>query len=301
MDLSDMLGLIDQAADQRQVREIGLSGGEPFLSRKDLSAVCRRARDHGLSVSVTSNGFWASSDQHARALLSGFREDGLRCLNLSTSPFHLEFIKPERLGIAVRAAHALGLVTRVNVVCTTSFGVEDARHALGEAADLAELVPIPCIPAGRAAEALTPDEFPVRPGIPLGTCAQHFTKLAVTTSGDVFPCCSPGGFTDPLKMGNALSESLEQIIDRMEHSLLLQVLSAFGPVFFVPFVEARLGVTRLGHDFVDQCHLCHTMMSDATMRDIVTQALEQLEADLARLQWDIFALTDYAARGGPAA
>jgi hypothetical protein len=130
-------------------------------------------------------------------------------------------------------------------------------------------------------------------GIPIGTCAQHFTKLAVATNGDAFPCCSPGGFTPPLKVGNVFEQTVGEVLESIDDNLLVQVLSAFGPAFFVPFVTERLGAAPAG-PFVDQCHLCHTMMSDASMRAAISDALDQLRRDLARLEWDVTTLAHEA-------
>ncbi|MEA2471519.1 MAG: hypothetical protein QOE38_2518 [Thermoleophilaceae bacterium] len=293
MEIGDILERIDEAASYPHFMEIGISGGEPFLYRKHLAAICRHAAERGLSVAVTTNAFWALSPEAATERLRGLRDDGLRCLNISTSQFHLEFIHPDRLRYAARAGVSLGLIVRVNCVFTNSFGVDDARALFGDVADAVEFIHIPCVPSGRAAEAVAAGDFPVHSGIPYGTCAKHFTKLAISTSGDVFPCCSPGGFTEPLKVGNVWEQTIGEVLESLDDNLLVQVLSAFGPAFFVPFVSERLGAPPAG-PFVDQCHLCHTMMSDTTMRAVIAEALDQLRRDLASLEWDVTTLAHEA-------
>jgi pyruvate-formate lyase-activating enzyme len=290
MSIEEICRCIDDATRQEGILEIGISGGEPFLFRQHLSQIISYAAERNFSVSVTSNAFWATSEARAHALLGELNTRGLKCLNISISPFHLEFIDPERIRNAAKASLRLGMKTRVNCVYTRSFRVEDARRLLGELADHVEIVAIPCLPAGRASQQVPTDEFPLMSGPPNGSCRQHFTKLAVTAEGEVFPCCSPGGFTEPLRVGNIRTQQLDDIVAGMENNLLIQVLDTVGPSFFVPFIRRALGEGFLDGPFVDQCHLCNTMMSNAAMREVVRAALAQFEGELLDLKLDIAVL-----------
>ncbi len=109
---------VREAATLGRFREIGISGGEPFLFPHQLAAVVRSARDSGLSASVTTNGFWARDDERATATLSPLVDAGLTAVSVSISRFHLEFGSPDRVYTACLAALRLGLTTRVNVVRT---------------------------------------------------------------------------------------------------------------------------------------------------------------------------------------
>ncbi len=294
LDVDEILRCVDQTAGCAGIREIGISGGEPFLFRATLSTVIRYAAERGLPAQVTTNAFWARSEQRAHDILASLREDGLRGLNISTSRFHLDFIRTERLVFAAQAAVDLGLVTRVNYVTTRSFHLEDSKRLFGQLADALEFMPMPCIPAGRAAEQVAPDEFEPRPGLPLGSCERFFRNLAIDYTGGAYPCCSPGGFTEPLRVGNIREQSVDEILDGMDQNLLIQILRSLGPTYFAPFIRDRLGETALDGPFVDQCHFCHTIMSDTRMEAVVRDAVAQLETDLSRLQWDLSALLDHA-------
>jgi hypothetical protein len=143
------------------------------------------------------------------------------------------------------------------------------------------------LPTGRAAVAIDPDDFCYRNEIPHGSCARQFTRLAITASGDVFPCCSPGGFTEPLKLGNANERSIGEILDGTGGNLLFHVLQSVGPSFFVPFIERQIGELKSERGFVDPCHLCHTIMSNSDTRRVVEDTIDQLGAELASLNLDI--------------
>lgn len=292
MDIEDVYRCIDQAKECNNFREIGISGGEPFLFLKELRHIIKYAADRGLSASVTSNGYWATSEEKAHTILKDLFDCGLRCLNISISPFHLKHTTPLKLRYAVNASVQLGMVTRVNCVCTQTFSIHNARELFAGVADTVEFVEIPLIPAGRAATSISPDEFSLRVNTPFGPCAQFFTKLAITVNGDVFPCCSPGGFTEPLRVGNVKSETVGNIINHMNDNLLLQVLSTVGPAFFVPFIEHKYGENALGQRFVDQCHLCHTIMSDKAMHEVIYEAIAELKTELSEMNLSVAMLAE---------
>lgn len=298
LSLDEMLVHVAEAAATGRFREIGLSGGEPFLFPRQLLQVVSCARECGLSSSVTTNGFWGFSTRHALRTLEPLVAAGLASVNVSISPFHLEFTSVDRIVTAASVAYQLGLLVRVNVVQTPTFTVEQVREHFGSVADQVEFVPMPCIPAGRAAGEVASADLPIRREVRMGNCRSFFAKVAVTATGDVYPCCSPGGFTPPLRGGSLATEPLAEIIRRMEGSTLIRVLEALGPSFFLPFVSARLGRDLVAEGLVDQCHLCHTLMSEPELTRVVDSALTQLDEELRQLDLD---LEDIAAlaRNGP--
>jgi MoaA/NifB/PqqE/SkfB family radical SAM enzyme len=295
LDLAEIVRGIDEASQCPGVHEIGISGGEPFLFQATLSAVIRHAASRGMPTQVTTNAFWARTPAKAQELLSGLYRDGLRALNISTSRYHLEFIKPERLQFAARAAVEVGLRTRVNYVTSRTFHLEDSSALFGPLADQLEFLPMPCIPTGRAADQVVVDDLEMRASLPLGSCERFFKSLAIDYDGNAFPCCSPGGFTDPLKLGNIREQSVGSILAGLDQNLLIQILRSLGPTYFAPFIVDRLGESALDQHFVDQCHFCHTVMSDPMTAEVVREVVQQLEHDLQLLQWDLTALLEHAA------
>lgn len=295
MNVDEICQAIDDAAQCKNIREIGLSGGEPFLFQTVLSSVLRHAQKRGFPSQVTTNAFWARSEAKANALLSKLRMDGLQGLNISTSQYHLQFIRPERLRFAAGAAVNLGLVTRINYVTTRSFQLDDSRHIFGPLADHLEFKAMPCIPTGRAAEQVDPNDLQLHSGVPIGSCERFFKSLAIDFNADAYPCCSPGGFTPPLRLGNVRETSIGGILDTLDDNLLIQILSALGPAYFAPFIEDKLGSKSIAGPFVDQCHFCHSMMTNQSMVEVIRATVAQLESDLSKLTWDLTTLLRHTA------
>lgn len=280
--IEDVARLIDEARDVPSIREVGLSGGEPFLYLPIVRQIVRGAAALGLSVSVTTNGFWGRSPA-APKLLADLRSDGLTALHISTSEFHEEFRRRDVVVNAVRVALDAGLRATVNIVVTPGCPPTAVREALGELAEQVDFVVMPLLPTGRAARDAAPAEFATGSPLPVGNCRDHFRKLAVDLEGDVYPCCSPGGFTPPLKVGNVRTSPLSEILMGAEGNRLLAILEAVGPAYFLPFLRAEGLDTELPESFSDQCHLCHAMLSSARCVEGVGVAADNLVNELAAM------------------
>jgi hypothetical protein len=100
--------------------------------------------------------------------------------------------------------------------------------------------------------------------------------MAIDPFGDVYPCCSPGGFTPPLRLGNVENDTLQTLMRRAETNRLLAVLETVGPGFFLPFLRQKTAGTKLSKKFTDQCHLCHEILSNESYHHIIMNAVQQL-------------------------
>src|SRR5262249_27027526 len=154
---------------------------------------------------------------------------------------------------AAKAALLVDLRVTVNVVSTSSLSPAQIRAALGELSDRVEIVVMPCLPAGRGAKSVRDEEFVSGFAMPHGNCREHFRKVAVDQSGDVFPCCSPGGFSPPLRMGSVRNTPLRSILEASADNKLLAILESVGPQFFLPFLRAAAVEPDLPDRFSDQC------------------------------------------------
>jgi MoaA/NifB/PqqE/SkfB family radical SAM enzyme len=278
----DIAQLIEGARGIPSISEIGISGGEPFLFLPLLHRVIQFATGCGFTSSVTTNGFWGTA-AGARRILQDLKTSGLRAVCVSTSGFHQEFIQLNAVIGAAKAALIAGLDVTINLVSSASLSTDSIRTALGDLAGRIELVIMPCLPAGRAADHIHAREYLREFAVPYGNCRQHFRKMAVDIAGDVYPCCSPGGFTTPLKLGNAKNASLRSILDNSASSKLLAILESVGPSFFLPFLRAAAVEPMLPERFSDQCHLCHEMLSSDKCAQTIRSATEKLFSELAAI------------------
>jgi hypothetical protein len=216
-------------------------------------------------------------------MLDELREAGLTTLWISTSVFHREFVRLETVAAAVAAGLAAGLEVNVNVVTSAGLSCAPVRAALGADAARVRIAVMPCLPAGRAADAVAAEEYDPGEVMPLGNCRRHFAKLAVDLDGTVWPCCSPGGFTEPLRLGSTRETPLGEIVAQAGANPLIAILEEVGPAFFLPFLRASDAADELPPRFADQCHLCHAMLSSPRAAAVVAATCGWLAADLARI------------------
>lgn len=279
----DVARLIEMARDIPTIKEIGISGGEPFLFVPLLHRIVQYAAGFGFTSSVTTNAFWAKSYDRAVSLLSELKTSGLRGINISTSVFHQDFINLESVINAARSALHVGLRVTINLVSTSSFSKGKLKTILGDLSEQVVIVVMPCLPAGRGTTDVTDEEFVREFAMPPGNCEEHFKKLSVDTSGNIYPCCSPGGFTSPLLMGNVKHSSLRSTVDDSADNTLLAILESVGPQFFLSFLRSANVEPELPEKFSDQCHLCNVILSSESYAQTINQAAEQLFAELLYL------------------
>ena len=250
----------------------------PLLRRTIAHAAYR-----GYSSSVTTNGFWAQSRSVLRQL-NLMRNDGLSSVSISTSLFHQEFVSLDRVIIAAREVLNAGLKVTINVVTSEGFDEREVISAIDEFAEDENfsLVVMPCLPAGRARIDVDTSEYTKKSFTPSGNCSTHFRKLAVDKRGDVYPCCSPGGFTPPLRMGNVHERVLTDIIKDSADNALLAILESVGPVYFLPFLRSRFRESEFEDRYSDQCHLCHEIMSSPAYLEAINEATDVLIPQLRK-------------------
>jgi len=279
----DIAHLIEMARDVPSIKEIGISGGEPFLFIPLLHRVIQFAASLGFTSSITTNGFWAKSSSSASRLLGELKASGLRAINISTSVFHQEFLDLRTVVNAANIALSVGLKVAINLVSTPSLSRDELQAALDDLCERVEIIVMPCAATGRGATSVHQDEFTHEFVIPHSNCREHFKKLAVDGLGNIYPCCSPGGFTTPLLMGNVKDCSLRSILEMSTHNKLLAILESVGPQFFLTFLRAAALEPALPDKFSDQCHLCNVMLSSKNYTETIMKASEQLFSELITL------------------
>lgn len=82
--------------------EIHIGGGEPFLNPECLAAAVSSAVKHDIALSyVETNGFWGRNPGKYLPVLRELKKIGLKCILISVSPFHAEFVSPETTEAAI--------------------------------------------------------------------------------------------------------------------------------------------------------------------------------------------------------
>lgn len=270
--------LIDQAAELSRGEKLRvlLSGGEPFLNFDLLVQAVHYAKGQGAVVTCVTNAYWATSVERARDLLNQLKNAGLHSFAISTSRFHQEFIKKQRVERALQASREVGLRCTLKYVRTrtdalTHGDIRSWASSVG-AHDVQDFPLLPHLRAG----AMQPDASYIREaGMPTGTCPAAI--LTVREDGRAFTCCTPGSFTELLKLGNATRESLHDVNTRFHLGGVQQILRKKGPGEFVEAIRARAQSHRLRPNYASVCDLCTHIAGDPVLAAIATDVADALE------------------------
>jgi MoaA/NifB/PqqE/SkfB family radical SAM enzyme len=261
MEETDVRSYIDQACViPYGTSALCLSGGEVFLYPALLERIISYAATKFASISVVTNAFWAKNEAIARRKLEPLQAAGLDTLVVSASPFHSVYVNPARAGFAVAAADRLGMRTHVKCTGPSDGPTPDQRiRALGPGANAASVQHMSLLAGGRA-RGLPPSAFTEHAGIPQGRCPG--AVLTISPNGDAYFCCTPGAFIDALKLGNAKTSSIQDLVQEYYMRGIFAFLRCHGPAALVPDLkEAGLG-GKLRAGYVDVCHLCTSLLSD---------------------------------------
>jgi MoaA/NifB/PqqE/SkfB family radical SAM enzyme len=278
MSLAEAKSYIDQAsALPGGIRRLGMSGGEPFLLRRDLVEIVRYGKARGArGVTCNTACYWASSRKAARLRLEPLRDAGLDRLDISSDDFHTEFISLDNVRRALEVAQELGIDVSLNSVITRKSSRQQwLLSELGQAAEGIETHEWKCLPAGAATNFIPVDDLLQTPGIPTAACPAP--NFIIRPDGDAYFCCSPGGWTPDLKLGNAKEQSLEVLWTRFCNRELYRIFMAEGPAAFVPAIEQAGYANRLRASYVNTCDLCHHLLSDHQLVQVVRDEVARRE------------------------
>lgn len=237
-----------------------LAGGEAFLNIQDCLELFAMARETGYTeISTTTNAYWAKNLADAHAVCAQARSAGLLNMEISWDYWHQPFVSPEAVSNCLEAAAANQIRTNLRVLATKSHSAGEALALLRPSAleCATEISSGPVFPTGRAAKELPPEDI-YYTGTADGSC-HGVLHLTVNGKGNVYPCCAGADQTDWLKFGNIRENSVAEIAERMNASMLLRMLVFLGPKSFLPILE-EAGID-VGDRFSNICHMCWEIFS----------------------------------------
>lgn len=258
---AELIRYVREAA-QARVPAIRLTGGEPMLRAdvvRRLVAECCRL---GVSVGMTTNGFWGGSPAAARRHLRTLRRSGLSGLTVSYDRYHAPYKSLEAAVHIVQAAGELGMDVNINVVRAASdeeLATIAARFAGLPNAHLRFYV---VQRVGRARE-LPADSLRAETAGFCSGCA--FPQI--TDDGRLTACSGPSYFaplTSPLQVGSLAKATVGALLDRHRDDPILDTIRTFGPERLREELAALPGFARFPFRarYLGMCDLCLHLNSE---------------------------------------
>lgn len=269
--------IIEEAAAIEHIETIGFSGGEPFLEYSNLVKMIKLAKNKNKKVICTSNGFWGTSYCKALKTVSEIRNAGLDRLSLSVDQFHGEYIDIDNIKNILRASSEISLAVDIGSVITKS------KSKLAELFDniAEEMVNVPhytaaCLPVGTAHKWIAESDLIYDDFIFTRSNRCFETNyFAIFPNGDVFPCCSQAGATQPLKIGNIQNQSLSELYKKYNSNMNIRILKTNGLNWYLDLAE-KLGYNYyLKKKYVNKCDICRNIFSNEKFMENINPYLEE--------------------------
>jgi pyruvate-formate lyase-activating enzyme len=281
LELTRIFKLMDEAAALRRPGKrlvFSLSGGEAFLDLPKLRAIVAHGKHHGGEVTCVSNGYWAASDDKARVILTELKDAGLVALGVSTSRFHRQFVKLDRVKRALRTAVDVGIRAVLKYPVTRDERADaEELQAWARGIGVQEFEIEPVQPYVREGSEIPETDLVTQPGLPEGVCPS--ASLTIREDGMAYTCCAPGGFNEFLALGNALEQGL-----RGTYGLYLlggkqKLLREAGPIHFARAIQARGAGHRLRRAYGGICDLCAHIGTDPALAAIAQDEADRYEIE----------------------
>jgi hypothetical protein len=240
-----------------------LTGGEPFLYRRDLLTLIAAGRSIGLhGISIYTNGYWARSDIETRQILAeladaGFMKGPGDHLKVSTGVYHREFVGIDRVVNIAREYYSMfGRRLKIDVETEAAQrGAKDEIRELIRAAGLGDRVELffrGVTPLGRAKQMDARKTWSVLPA------CDGIDQIVFDPGGHTRPCCGLNNENHGVIVGNMNCHSLLDLVKRMQNDPILQFVANNRMSDLFDHIEKP----KMQDGYSGRCHLCQHALGD---------------------------------------
>jgi organic radical activating enzyme len=250
-----------------KLSHVCITGGEPFLRLELLREVVEILTKAKKSISIITSGYWATSSQNAKALVSeAFGEIRIYRLWLSLDSYHSRFVPAERYSYVIEAARHFAIpicvtATYRNEAAEAISFVERAIPSVEIRSQIEKLRPQPLFRLGRANTISIPNSQTNT--LPVGSCGS--CNGHINARGESIACCSvfDAKENSPLHLGTLDLFSVDELLEKSSRDWLIQAIRTLGPkrlaeiaAGFVP--REVFSRSYLPHDI---CAVCSEIMA----------------------------------------
>lgn len=216
------------------IHYIDFTGGEPLLAKDFVSRISKRAKDFKIKTGVVTAAHWATTKESAKRTLESFCD--IDEWDISTDLYHLEFVSINNI---INAYDTLKNNFNKQPIIRVAYHVPFTKEDCELIIELDKLFGKnigfqPIGPVGRAHEFVsalqsTLDDYDKSPCPSTGLLIQPF--------GTAVSCCAPLSHEDydhPLRLGNAFTEPMVDLINNWRTNALLQTIRMWG---FEPIIK----------------------------------------------------------------
>jgi hypothetical protein len=284
VNLAEAIRWAGQIASYRNghVKSVGFTGGEPFCCWEKLLRLSGGIGELGLTHTVMTNGFWATSRQKTRDLLSQLRPTDV---GVSTDVYHAEHIPIENIARIFDACGNLGIRCDITLAYETAI-LRQTRELLK---DILSFAPPESIrttrvfPSGRGESQA---DFCNDSGMskPPGDIPCLFATVPyIMPNGDVIACIGPivnlPRENNPLFLGSLREKPLSEILDASRDNPVLHGLRLWGTRFWHRLVQTHGPKACLPRGYYTDCPCegCIALLKTPEISEFLCKAIVSKE------------------------
>ena len=254
--------VIKELKQKEAIRMVGITGGEPFIYFSDAIGLIERVKQLGLGVTFTTNGFWGKEYEIAYEKLKIIKKLGVDFFTLSVDDFHEKFVPYQSIANVVDISKKLDIRIIINSVSTkNSKRLKGVLEKLENSLTNCNLIEIPCVPVGHAAERIKEDEYIYMDELPTG-CCEFMNTFTILPNGNAYPCCSEAGMSSVLYLGNIYHDSVDDLLKNFYNNNICSVLREKGTTYIYKELVSNEERERLRKQFISSCDMCHVLFED---------------------------------------
>lgn len=251
--------LVDFAVNNKHIKRVSFTGGEPFLRENLLYESIKEVKDSEKITTCVTNGFWAKDMKTTKEKLQKLYILGLDTLSISFDDFHQRYINLENIKNILRCRIQIPIKMSLNMTITN----KDTGLLLINKLDN-NLLDIPInrhavIMCGRAKN-ITKNNFIQRYNI--NNClACGDRTLFINSDGKCYPCCSPVIAETCLCLGDIHKESIDVVWKRFTNNKLLYIIKKEGLNWFIDICR-KDNIIKFREMYGSPCEVCKNIFKN---------------------------------------
>ncbi|MFI3213262.1 MAG: radical SAM protein [Eubacteriales bacterium] len=262
IDIDKTLETIKELRRKEAIRMVGITGGEPFIYFSYLIRLVESLKELGIGTTFTTNGFWGNNYETAYEKLNSIKKLGIKFFTLSVDDFHEKFVPYQSIANIIDISKKLDIRIIINSVSTkNSKRLKGVLDKLEDSLINCNLIEIPCVPVGHAAERIKEEEYIYMEGLPTG-CCEFMNIFTILPNGDVYPCCSEAGMSPVLYLGNIHRNSVDDLLKEFYENCICRVLREKGTTYIYNEILSNEERKALRKRFISSCDMCHVLFEN---------------------------------------
>ncbi len=278
LELGKIKKFIESTKEIEEIKEIAITGGEPFLNFPALKEITYISSLMGKKVNIMTNGYWAKDYETAYSAISELKRIGLSSLGTSCDRFHQKYIPIENIKNLLRAANDLKIPVGINLIYEENNTMGKLINQIQEEFIELKLLPFQWMPVGRAKEYL--DEKDIRKvKIPEILYCYNFSAFTIDYNKKIYPCCSPYIFNTDLVVGEYDNITCKEALMKLKNNRILAMLRKRGFHYFLELIRKNNINIDIPEFIESNCELCGKLFSKENIWKLYPYVYEEMETE----------------------